>query len=121
MSKTCYIQLELYTLLLKVCSKLPGNLWEEGIQFYLDRASFTHKMNPFDQARAPRAMAWKNPGQRFDFGFNGKGNHEGTEGTVAHFIAAIAFGKGVIAAEEYHGRINAERFSSFCQHVLKKC
>ena len=70
-------------------------------------------MNPFDQARASRAMAWRKPGQGFDFGFTGKGSHEGTGGTVAHFMAAIAYGKGVIAAEQYHGRINAEKFSSF--------
>ena len=32
-------------------------------------------------------------------------------------MAAIAYGKGVIAAEQYHGRINAEKFSSFvCEH-----
>ena len=93
--------------------KLPANFWEEGVGFYLDGASFTHKMNPFDQARASRAMAWRKPGQGFDFSFTGKGSHEGTGGTVAHFMAATAYGKGVIAAEQYHGRINAEKFSSF--------
>ena len=81
-------------------------------------------MNPFDQARAPRDMAWRKPGQGFDFGFTGKGSHEGTGGTVAHFMAAIAYGKGVIAAEQYHGRINAEKFSSFVHDhfasILKK-
>ena len=41
----------------KVHRKLPANFWEEGVRFYLDGASFTHKKNPFDQARAPRAMA----------------------------------------------------------------
>ena len=97
----------------KVCRKLPANISEEGVGFYLDGASFTHKMNPFDQARAPRAMAWRKPGQGFDFGFTGKGSHKGTGGTAAHFMAAIAYGKGVIAAEQYHGRINAEKFSSF--------
>ena len=97
----------------KVRRKLPANFWEEGVGFYLDGASFTHKMNPFDQTRAPRAMALKKPGQGFDFGFIGKGSHEGTGETVAHFMAAIAYEKGVIAAEQYHGRINAETFSSF--------
>ena len=70
-------------------------------------------MNTFDQATAPRAMAWRKPGQGFDFGFTGKGSHEGTGGAVAHFVAAIAYEKGVIAAEQYHGRINAEKCSSF--------
>ena len=97
----------------KVCRKLSKIFWEEGVGFYLDGASFTHKINPLDQARASRALAWRKPGQGFDFGFTGNGNHEGTGGNVAHFMAAIAYGKGVIAAEQYHGRINAEKFSSF--------
>ena len=97
----------------KVRRKLPENFWEESVGFYLDGASFTHNMNPFDQARAPKAMAWRKPGQGFDLGFTGKRSHEGTGGTVAHFMAAIAYGKGVIAAEQCHGRINAEKFSSF--------
>ena len=70
-------------------------------------------MNPFDQARSPRTMAWRKPGQGFDFCFTRKGSHEGTGGTVAHIMAAIAYGKGVIAAEQYHDRINTEKFSSF--------
>ena len=53
----------------KVRRKLPANFWEEGVGFYLDEANFTHKLNPFDQARAPRAMTWRKPGQGFDFGF----------------------------------------------------
>lgn len=93
--------------------KLPKTFWTDGVAFYLDGASFTHKMNPFDQARAPRAMVWRKPGQGLDFGFTAKGNHEGPGGSVAHFMAAIAHGKGVIAAEQYFGRINAETFSSF--------
>ena len=42
----------------KVRRKLSANYWEEGVGFYLDGANFTHKINPFGQARAPRAMAW---------------------------------------------------------------
>ena len=36
----------------KVRRRLSANFWEEGVGFYLDGASFTHKVNPFDQARA---------------------------------------------------------------------
>ena len=53
-------------------------------------------------------MASRKPGQGFYFGFTRKGSHERTGGTVAHFKAAIAYGKGVIAPEQYHGKINAE-------------
>ena len=32
-------------------------------------------------------------------------------------MAARAYGKGVTVAEQYHGRINAEKFSNFiCEH-----
>ena len=41
------------------------------------------------------------------------GSHEGTGGSMVDFMAAIAYGKGVIAAEQYFGRINANTFSSF--------
>ena len=82
-------------------------------------------MNPFDQARAPRAMVWRKPGQGLDFGFTAKRNHEGTGGSVAHFMAAIAYGKGIIAAEQSFGRINADTFSTFVSElfasILKKC
>ena len=84
----------------KVRWKLPKDFWTGDVGFYLDGASFIHKMNPFDQARAPRAMVWRKPGQGLDFGFTAKGSHEGTGGSVAHFMAAIAYGKGVIAAEQ---------------------
>ena len=74
-------------------------------------------MNPFDQSRGPGAMTWRNPGQGFDFSFAGKGSHEDTGGTVAHFMVAIAYGKGVTAAEQYHVRKNTEKFTSFvCEH-----
>ena len=109
----------------KVHWKLPKDFWTGGVGFYLDGASFTHKMNPFDQARARRAMMWRKPGQGLDFGFTAKGSHEETGESMAHFMAAIAYGKGVIAAEQYFGRINADTFSSFVsQHfasMFKKC
>ena len=37
----------------EVHQKLPNGFWTGGVGFYLDGASYTHKMNPFDQARAP--------------------------------------------------------------------
>ena len=97
----------------KVCGKLPKDFWSGGVGFYLVGASFTHIMNPFDQVRSPVAIVWRKPGQGLDFGFTAKGSHEGTGGSVAHFMAAIAYRKSVIAAEQYFGRINADTFSSF--------
>ena len=68
---------------------------------------------------------WRKPGQGLDFGFTAKGSHEGTGGSAAHFVASIAYGKGVIAAEQYFWRTNADIFSSFVHEhfasMLKKC
>lgn len=33
----------------------------------MDEARFTHKMNIFDQARASRAVAWREPREKFGF------------------------------------------------------
>ena len=97
----------------KVRRMLPKNFWTEGIGFYLDGTSFTHKTNPFDQVRALKSIAWRRPDQGLDFGYTANWSHEETGRSVAHFMAAIAYGKGLIGAEQYHGRINAEKFSSF--------
>ena len=67
----------------------------------------------FDQSGAPSAMVWRKPGQGLDFGFTAKECHEGRGWSAADFMAAIAYGKGVVAAELYFGRINAGTFSSF--------
>ena len=108
-----------------VRQKLPKDFWTESVRFYLDGASFTHKMNPFDQAGAPRVTVWRIPGQGLDFYFTGKRSHQGTGRKVPHFMAAIAYGKGVIAAEQYFRRINADTFSSFFHEnfasMYKKC
>ena len=68
----------------KIRHKLSVDFWEEAVGFYLDGASFAHKMNLFYQARA-----------------------------VAQCMAAIVSGKGENAVEQCHGRINVQRFSSF--------
>ena len=96
------------------------------LQTYFNGAIFTHKINLFDQARTPGAIAWRKPGQGFDFGFSGKGSHEGTGRNVVHFMAEIVYGNGVIAAAQYHRRINAKTFSSFVREHFanmfkKKC
>ena len=87
------------------------------VGFSFDGASFTDKMNPFDQTRAPTAVTRRKPGQRFNLGFTEKGSHEETGGNVVYFMVAITCGKGVIAAEPYHDRRDVEKFSSFvCEY-----
>ena len=83
----------------KVRRKLSKGFSTGGLGFYFHGACFTHKMNSFDQARAPRAMVWIKPGQGLDFGFFAKESHEGKGERVAKFMAAIAYGKGVILAD----------------------
>ena len=41
----------------KVFHKQGLNLWKEDVRLHLDGASVTHKMNDFDQDRAPGAIA----------------------------------------------------------------
>ena len=97
----------------KVLRLLDPSIWTEGIAFYLDGSGFTHKFKPFDQARTPTTMTWRRASDGLNFDRTAKGSHEGTGGKVEHFIAAIAYGKGVILAEQYEGNINGQMFADF--------
>lgn len=97
-----------------------GEIWSDGISFYLDGASFTHKYNPLDQAMAPKTMVWRKPNERLKFGLTAKGSHEGTGGRPAHFMVAISYGKGVTLCEQYHGRLNGQFFSDFVRNEFPK-
>ena len=70
----------------KVRRKLSKGFSTGGLGFYFHGACFTHKMNSFDQARAPRAMVWIKPGQGLDFGFFAKESHEEKGERVAKFM-----------------------------------
>ena len=102
----------------KVRKLLDPTVWTDGISFYLDGSSFTHKYNPYDQARAPKNMAWRKSGEGLQH--TTKGSHEGTAGKVAHFICCIAFGKGVILAEQYYGNLNGQLFAAFVREHFPK-
>ena len=43
-------------------------------------------LNPADQARAPKTMAWRRPNEGLKYKCTAKGSHEGTGGKVAHFL-----------------------------------
>ena len=92
----------------KVKACLSQSIWTEGIGFYLDGTGFTHKYNPYDQALAPRTMAWRKPSDGLNFQQTAQGSHAGSGGKVAHFLVAIAHGHGVILAEQYDGHLNGQ-------------
>lgn len=96
------------------------DLWQRKLAFYLDGAGFAHKYNPFDQARAPRSMAWRKPHDGLTFERTARGSHEGTGGRVAHFICAIAYNRGMILADQYDGRMNGEKFAAFIDKVFPR-
>ena len=75
------------------------DFWKNNIGFYLDSTNFVHKMNPQDQATAPKAGIWreKNEGLKF----TSKGKKVGHGGKFAHFMVAISYNKGVIVCEQY--------------------
>ena len=81
----------------------------------MDGVSFTHKLNPSDQARAPRTMAWRRPGEGLMFKRTAKDNHEGTGAKVAHFVAATVDGKGMILCEQFYGKLRVYQKKSLTE------
>lgn len=99
----------------KVKRLLSTNVWQEGISFYLDGAGFQHKYNPCDEARSSKTLAWRRKKEALHPGCTAKGSHVGSGGNVAHFLVAIAYKRGVILCEQYHGKINGDMFSKFIE------
>lgn len=97
----------------KAIKRLPENFWRHGIGFYFDGAGFAHKYNPHDEAKSTKTMAWRRPDEGLQPGCTARGSHVGSGGRVAHFFVAIAYNKGVILNEQYHGRVNGAMFAEF--------
>lgn len=93
--------------------KVPESLWKEGISFYLDGTSWVHKRNPNGDARTSRTRMWKKKGESLDKQCTAKGKKEGTGGSTAKFMVAIAYGKGIIKCHQYNENINGELFAEF--------
>ena len=96
----------------RMLKEKPEDFWKNGIAFYLDSTNFVHKINPQDQAMAPKARIWrkKNEGLKF----TSKGKKVGHGGKVAHFMVAISFNKGVIVCEQYE-KMNGKYMESFVE------
>ena len=101
-------------------TKLPESFWKEGIAFYLDGVTFAHKTNPCAHAKSVRTRTWRMKNEGLSINCTGKGKKEGTGGSVAKFMVAIAFGKGVIAVHQYTGHINGEKFSDIVHSKFNK-
>ena len=96
----------------------PSQFFKHGIAFYLDGVSFTHKYNPMDQARAPKKKLWRKKSERLAPGLTTKSNNIGVGGKQAHFLVAVAYKKGVILCEQYHGRMTGKLFADFVRESL---
>ena len=97
----------------KVKRLLPNDFWTNGISFYLDGTSFTHKCNPCDQAKSRRSMVWRKKCEGLKLGCTYKGKKAGTGGRMAHFIVAIAYRKGVMLCEQYQERFTGKCYAEF--------
>ena len=102
-----------YVFAKKVQKLLVPTVWTDGIAFYLDEVGFTHKVNPRDQSLAPRTMAWRKPRDGLSYNQTAKGSYEGSGGRTATFLVAVAYKRGVMCAEQYHGQLNGETFADF--------
>ena len=97
----------------KVKRMLSDKFWKEGLSFYIDGTGFQHKYNPCDEARSNRSMAWRRRDEGLDPSCTSKGSHVGSGGKVAYFFVAIAYQKGVVLCEQYHGKLNGPMFANF--------
>ena len=72
-----------------------SGLRSSGICFYLHAKHFIRKINPMDQAKAPKILVWRKKNEGFIKGCTSKTNKAGHGGKVASFFVVISFGKGI--------------------------
>ena len=91
--------------------KLPLSFWRTGICFYLDGSGWTHKTQPNQQVRTKRTRTWMRKDETLSLHCTSKGRKEGVGGKMAHFMVAMAYGKGVVGCHQYHDNLNGEMFA----------
>lgn len=81
---------------------------------YVDGKGFAWKKNPRDQARAPKAMIWRQANEGLEFGCTAKAGKAGV--TNLNFVVGISFNKGVVLCERYMGAITGEKYASITKN-----
>ena len=93
----------------------------EGISFYLDGVGLAYKSNPMDAAHSSIRKAYLRGGETLSLNCTAKGSHEWAGGKTAHFIAAIAYGKGFILSEQYQGNMDGEELCRIYSYTFQEC
>ena len=97
----------------KVKRILSRDFWTNGIGFYFDGASWTHKTNPCDQARSTTAMVWRKKSEGLALKCTAKGKKEGSGGKMVKVFEAIAYGHRAILREQYEEQLKGQFFADF--------
>ena len=96
----------------KMLKEHDETFWTKDITFYLDPTSFVQRVNPSDQAKAPKSRLWRRKKEGLKRGCTAKGKKAGHGGKVAHFVVAISYTKGVICCDQY-SKMSGTYFASF--------
>ena len=90
--------------------RLGPEFWRKNMTFYLDGTGFQFKTILLDQARAPKARAWRKKQEWFHPWCTAKGKIKGS--VNANFMVAIAYNSRVVLCEQYDETINGEESSN---------
>ena len=77
----------------------PRSFWTDKISFYLDGVGFTHKYNPYSDAKAPRGRIWMRPDEKLRL--TAKSKHEGSGSRTLKYMVGISYNTGVVICEPY--------------------
>ena len=66
--------------------RISSYFWKSYISFFFDVASFAHKINPYDQARAVKLRAWRRGSEGLALHLKSKGKKAGVQRKVVHFL-----------------------------------
>ena len=94
--------------------KFDKDIWKKEICFNLDGKSFALKLNPRNQARAPKAREWREKNEGLTPDSVAKGSKVGSGGRVAYFMVVISYQNSVIMCKQYEKNERSILFR-FCE------
>lgn len=101
-----------------IIQNYTSDIWTKKICFYLDGKSFQYKLNPCDQAKAPRAREWRRKNEGLNPDCIAKGSKVGSGGKVAHFMVAISYDRAAIVCDQYE-KMNGKYFAGFVREKFR--
>ena len=99
--------------------RIPSrDVWTNDVGIYFDGISWTHKTNPFDQARSTTAVAWRKKSEGLTLKCTTKGK-KGSGSKLVKVLVVLSMAMGQRCVNSMKSRLQDKYLKSLSENVLK--